>query len=171
MTPKLATTTLAALTVAAALLLPGAGALAAGAQTGGGTPAPAGAGAESASAIPSSTLATWYGPGLYGRRTACGQTLTRVLVGVANRTLPCGTLVRVGYGSQSLVLPVVDRGPYGRIGAEWDLTAGAAVALGITETVHVAARVVGSTANVPALGLPAGAPAAAGSLAGGAIAG
>lgn len=36
---------------------------------------------------------SWYGSGFYGQRTACGQTLTKTLVGVANRTLPCGTLV------------------------------------------------------------------------------
>ena len=31
---------------------------------------------------------SWYGPGLYGNGTACGQTLTKTLVGVAHRTLP-----------------------------------------------------------------------------------
>ena len=34
---------------------------------------------------------SWYGPGLYGNGTACGQRLTKGLVGVAHRTLPCGT--------------------------------------------------------------------------------
>lgn len=135
-----------------------------------------GAGAPpSASGVPSAAgpaLATWYGPGLFGRRTACGQTLTPQVQGVANRKLPCGTLVRVSYGTHSLVLPVLDRGPYGRIGARWDLTAGAAQALGITETVRVTTHVVGSTANTPTLGLPSGALAAesAGALAGGAAA-
>ena len=42
-------------------------------------------------------LATWFGPGFYGQTTACGQTLTPAVVGVANRTLPCGTLVKVSY--------------------------------------------------------------------------
>jgi len=37
---------------------------------------------------------TWYGPGFYGNRTACGQRYTRHIVGVAHRTLPCGTLVQ-----------------------------------------------------------------------------
>src|SRR5688500_6354796 len=36
---------------------------------------------------------TWYGPGFYGNRTACGQRLTRSTQGVAHRTLPCGTKV------------------------------------------------------------------------------
>ena len=35
----------------------------------------------------------WYGPGFYGHHTACGETLTRYIVGVADRTLPCGTPV------------------------------------------------------------------------------
>ena len=34
------------------------------------------------------------------------------LVGVANRTLPCGTLVQVSYGGHPLTVPVLDRGPY-----------------------------------------------------------
>src|SRR5437588_9851339 len=41
--------------------------------------------------------ATWYGPGLFGKRTACGQRLTRSLVGVAHRRLPCGTPVEIYY--------------------------------------------------------------------------
>ena len=39
------------------------------------------------------TVATWFGPGFYGHRTACGQRLSHRLLGVANRTLPCGTKV------------------------------------------------------------------------------
>lgn len=103
-------------------------------------------------------LATWFGPGFYGKQTACGQTLTPELVGVANRTLPCGTLVKVTYGTHTLTVPVLDRGPYSKIGANWDLTAGAATALGITETVRIHTSVVGSTANVPTLGLPPSSP-------------
>src|SRR5262245_38422346 len=38
--------------------------------------------------------ATWYGPGLYGNGTACGQTLWPGTIGVAHRTLPCGTTVK-----------------------------------------------------------------------------
>jgi rare lipoprotein A (peptidoglycan hydrolase) len=100
-------------------------------------------------------LATWFGPGFYGHRTACGQILEPVLVGVANRTLPCGTLVEVSYVGRRLTVPVVDRGPYSRIGADWDLTSGAARALKITETVRVHAHVVGHVPNSPTLGLPA----------------
>jgi rare lipoprotein A len=115
-----------------------------------------------------SGIATWFGPGFYGQKTACGQMLTPGVLGVANRTLPCGTLVKVTYATHSLTVPVLDRGPYSH-GADWDLTAGAAQALGITETVRIRTRIVGHIANTPNLGVPPTAPTAV--LAGGALAG
>jgi rare lipoprotein A len=81
-------------------------------------------------------LATWYGPGFYGNRTACGQRLTRRTVGVAHRRLRCGTKVAVYYRGRSLVVPVIDRGPFVR-GVHWDLTAGAARRLGIRVTTRI----------------------------------
>jgi peptidoglycan lytic transglycosylase len=67
---------------------------------------------------------SWYGPGFFGNRTACGKTLTTTLLGVANKTLPCGTMVSFRNPSNGRVVtvPVVDRGPY-VAGREWDLTA------------------------------------------------
>lgn len=154
--------------VTALCLLTAAGALA----SAGGASAPAsGTSTPTAAAhkVHSTGIATWFGPGFFGKETACGQTLTPGVVGVANRTLPCGTLVKVGYHGHTLTVPVLDRGPYSHIGADWDLTAGAARALGITETVRIETKVVGSTANSPLLGLPATQPTAA--MAGGAVAG
>jgi rare lipoprotein A len=116
---------------------------------------------------PKTALATWFGPGFYGQHTACGQTLTPATVGVANRKLPCGTLVKVTYDGQGLTIPVVDRGPYAN-GADWDLTAAAAQSLGIEETVRIATTVVGAVPNTPTLGQPAISPEAA--LTGGAVA-
>jgi rare lipoprotein A (peptidoglycan hydrolase) len=81
--------------------------------------------------------------------------MTPVLVGVASRTLPCGTLVRIGYHGHRLTVPVLDRGPYAGNGAAWDLTRGAARALGLTYTTHIATQVVGRVANTPTLGEPA----------------
>lgn len=72
---------------------------------------------------------SWYGPGLYGNGTACGETLTKTLVGVAHRTLPCGTLVTFRYNGRTLTVPVIDRGPYVS-GRTWDLSHGACVKLG-----------------------------------------
>jgi rare lipoprotein A len=117
--------------------------------------------------VPKTALATWFGPGFYGQHTACGQTLTPATVGVANRKLPCGTLVKVSFHGQVLTVPVVDRGPYAN-GADWDLTAAAAQSLGIEETVRIATTVVGVVPNTPTLGQPAISPEAA--LAGGAVA-
>ena len=82
-------------------------------------------------------LATWYGPGFYGNRTACGEKLTRYIVGLADRTLPCGTPVSLSYNGRTLTLPVIDRGPYAN-GATIDLTHAAAQELGVTQTVPVA---------------------------------
>jgi rare lipoprotein A (peptidoglycan hydrolase) len=117
--------------------------------------------------VPKTALATWFGPGFYGQHTACGQTLTPATVGVANRKLPCGTLVKVSFHGQALTVPVVDRGPYAN-GADWDLTAAAAQSLGIEETVRIATTIVGAVPNTPTLGQPAISPEAA--LTGGASA-
>jgi rare lipoprotein A (peptidoglycan hydrolase) len=65
--------------------------------------------------------ATWYGPGFWGKSTACGVVLTKTTVGVANKKLPCGTQVTFSYGGRSITAPVIDRGPY-RKGYAWDLT-------------------------------------------------
>lgn len=73
-------------------------------------------------------FATLFGPGLYGRRTACGTVLGPDTLGVAHRTLPCGTRVEVYYAGTRLVLPVIDRGPFVS-GTVWDLTAAAARSL------------------------------------------
>lgn len=72
--------------------------------------------------------ATWYGPGLYGNDTACGQVLRPGTVGVAHRSLPCGTAVKFVYGGRQIVTRVIDRGPYSN-GNDWDLTLAAARAL------------------------------------------
>ena len=87
-------------------------------------------------------IATWYGPGFYGHTTACGLELTPELVGVAHRSLPCGTNVAVRYGSRTLVVPVVDRGPFGSK-ARWDLTEAAAQQLGMLHTDRIGAVRIG----------------------------
>lgn len=63
-----------------------------------------------------------------GKRTACGQTFGPTLIGVAHKTLPCGTRVAFRHKGVVLILRVVDRGPY-CCGRQWDLTIGAARAL------------------------------------------
>jgi rare lipoprotein A (peptidoglycan hydrolase) len=138
----------------------------------GGSTAPSGGPSHAGQAkarIKATGIATWFGPGFYGQTTACGQTLTPEVVGVANRTLPCGTLVRVGYEGHSLTVPVLDRGPYSHTGANWDLTAGAAAALDMADVARISTRIVGRLPNTPALGAAPGSAATA--PAGGSIAG
>jgi hypothetical protein len=97
------------------------------------------------------SIATLYGPGFWGRRTACGEVLTRRTIGVANRTLPCGTPVQIYYQGRVLTAPVIDRGPYAH-GANWDLTMATGRALGILSTAVIGAAAVPSpaTATTPA---------------------
>jgi rare lipoprotein A len=73
--------------------------------------------------------ASWYGPGLYGNPLACGGTLGAGTLGVAHKTLPCGSKVTLKRGTRTVRVPVVDRGPYVG-GREYDLTAATARRLG-----------------------------------------
>lgn len=66
--------------------------------------------------------ASYYGPGLYGGALACGGTLQPGTLGVASKTLPCGSKVRLRYRGRTITVPVVDRGPY-VAGRDYDLTA------------------------------------------------
>jgi len=77
--------------------------------------------------------ASWYGG---GGSLACGGSLTGATMGVANKTLPCGTLVTLRYGGRSVRVPVVDRGPY-VAGREFDLTQATKQALGFGDTGEV----------------------------------
>jgi len=74
--------------------------------------------------------ASWYGG---GGSLACGGSLTSSTMGVANKTLPCGTLVTLRYDGRSVRVPVVDRGPY-VAGREFDLTEATKQALGFGDT-------------------------------------
>ena len=83
-------------------------------------------------------IATWYGPGFFGRETACGMKLTKETKGVAHRSLPCGTKVAISYGGRETVAPVIDRGPFAN-GADYDLTQATARELDVKATVKVGA--------------------------------
>jgi len=109
------------------------GVSAAHAQTGG---TPGGTEPTSSSSPPSTSggytvvqKATWYGPGFWGKSTACGMTLQPTTLGVANKTLPCGTPVTFTYNGTSVAATVIDRGPF-RKGYAWDLTKKVAKRLG-----------------------------------------
>jgi rare lipoprotein A len=104
--------------------------------------------ASAADATPSLTVtvyrqakATLYGPGFYGNKTACGARLTTTTIGVANRTLPCGSTVSLLFNGRTLAVPVIDRGPYAN-GADWDLTEATAHAIGMDGTEQIGAVVL-----------------------------
>jgi hypothetical protein len=69
------------------------------------------------------SVASWYED---GGATACGF---HAGYGVANRSLPCGTRVRLRYGGRSVTAVVDDRGPFVG-GRDWDLNQNTAAALG-----------------------------------------
>jgi rare lipoprotein A len=75
--------------------------------------------------------ASWYGPGLYGNNLGCGGTLSVGRLGVAHKSLPCGTKVTLKHGKRSVRVQVIDRGPY-VAGREYDLTAATAQRLGFS---------------------------------------
>jgi rare lipoprotein A len=95
-------------------------------------------------------IATWYGPGFYGKKTACGRRLSRTTLGVAHKRLPCGTQVQISYRGHTIVVPVIDRGPFAHH-ASWDLTGAAAKQLGMKVTSRVGAAPLDLSLQPPAL--------------------
>lgn len=82
-------------------------------------------------------VASWYGPGFYGNRTACGQDYTPEILGVAHRTLPCGTQIRItSPAGRTVVVPVIDRGPF-IAGRSLDLSNATRAALSCSDLCHV----------------------------------
>ena len=83
--------------------------------------------------------ATWYGPGLYGNRMACGGKLSRDTFGVAHKTLPCGTKVTIAHGGRIVIARVIDRGPFVK-GIEYDLTEKTARSVRMSSTSEIRAN-------------------------------
>jgi rare lipoprotein A (peptidoglycan hydrolase) len=85
-------------------------------------------------------IASWYGPGFYGNRTACGQIYTPEIVGVAHRTLRCGTLIVIEYRGRTMTVPVIDRGPY-IAGRTLDLSNATRIAMGCPDLCTLSMRI------------------------------
>ncbi len=122
-----------ALALAAALAMMAGAATGAKASTGGASGPTAGSssGEEIAFSPYRYAGASWYGgPSLWGHETACGKTLRPHTLGVAHKSLPCGTTVKFVYHGHVLVTQVIDRGPYVK-GRAWDLTKAASEVLGL----------------------------------------
>lgn len=77
-------------------------------------------------------LASWYGPGFQGRRTASGERYDMHALTAAHKTLPFGTKVRVRsvHTGKEVVVRINDRGPY-KHSRIIDLSLGAISALGL----------------------------------------
>ncbi len=79
-------------------------------------------------------VASWYGPGFHGKKTANGERYDMYTMTAAHKTLPLGTRVKITNLSnrKSIIVRINDRGPFhgGRI---IDLSKRAAQQLGILE--------------------------------------
>lgn len=93
--------------------------------------------------------ASWYGPGFYENRLPCWPWLTANGLpiqflpetwGVAHKSLPCGTMVTLTHGANTVTVPVVDRGPY-IAGRELDLSPRVKSALGCTDLCTVVMQI------------------------------
>jgi peptidoglycan lytic transglycosylase len=88
-------------------------------------------------------IASYYGPGFTGRRTASGESFNPAAMTAAHRTLRFGTRVRVtnSRNGRSVVVRINDRGPFVK-GRSIDLSSGAARAIGMSTTGHVRMEVL-----------------------------
>lgn len=77
-------------------------------------------------------MASWYGPGFHGRKTASGERFDQNDMTAAHRTLPFGTRVKVvdEKSGRSIVVRINDRGPFSH-GRVIDLSKQAAQSLGM----------------------------------------
>jgi len=92
---------------------------------------------------------SWYGPGFFENRLPCWQWLAANGLpiqflpdtwGVAHKSLPCGTMVTLTHGANTVTVPVVDRGPY-VAGREFDLSPRVKAALGCTDLCTVVMQI------------------------------
>lgn len=91
-----------------------------------------GASTDPAPARSESGMASWYGPGFHGRKTASGETFNMDALTAAHPTLPFGSWVRVEntVNGRSVDVRINDRGPHLKQRVI-DLSRGAAKALGL----------------------------------------
>ena len=87
--------------------------------------------AHGAKPAPTTVMASYYGPGFHGRRTASGEPFNRHALTAAHRTFPFGTKLRVVNpdNGREVVVRVNDRGPF-TPRYSLDLSEGAALQLG-----------------------------------------
>lgn len=106
--------------------------------------------AENMTGAPSANVVAYHvakatifgGPGEFPQPLANGGTLDQTTLGLAHLTLPFNTQVQIAYGAKSILLPVIDRGPY-RKGYAFDVTYTAASYLGMDGLATVGYVIVG----------------------------
>ena len=86
-------------------------------------------------------VASWYGPGFYGRLTANGETFRKGTLTASHRALPFGTMVRVTNleNGRSVNVRINDRGPF-KYHRVIDLAHGAASALNMMRAGEINVR-------------------------------
>lgn len=95
-----------------------------------------------ATSYASNAVASWYGPGFHGKRTANGERFNQWAMTAAHKSLPFGTLVRISHKGRSVIVRINDRGPFIR-GRTIDLSKGAAQRIGCRGVCRVHMTVVG----------------------------
>ena len=102
------------------------------------TVATSGAEARGSYAVQGGGIASWYGPGFNGHRTANGERFNTGAFTAAHRFFPFGSRVRVTSRrtGRSVVVRINDRGPYAA-GRVIDLSYASARALGMSGTERV----------------------------------
>ena len=100
-------------------------------------------------------MASWYGPGFHGKRTANGERYDMHQMTAAHRTLPIGSIARVRSlrSGQSVMVRINDRGPFAKERIV-DVSYAAAEQLGMLGpgTVEVELHVIGYQGRSGALG-------------------
>ncbi len=95
-------------------------------------------------------VASWYGPGFAGRKTASGERYRPAGMSAAHRTLPFGTAVKVTNldNDKSVIVKINDRGPFVR-GRIIDMSQGAAKKLGMMGSGTARVKVVALHVKLP----------------------
>lgn len=91
--------------------------------------------------------ATWYD--MPGRTGACGVPITKRTLGIAHKTLPCGSKVDISFRGRTITVPVIDRGPFVR-GVSYDLTLAAAKTLALVAVGRAQVGVLPEAERTPA---------------------
>jgi rare lipoprotein A len=111
------------------------------------------AGRKDAAAFRQVGMASWYGPGFHGRKTASGERFDQNDLTAAHRKLPLGTEVKVTNleNGRSITVEINDRGPYAK-GRVLDLSKAAARRLGMVENGVAKVRIEATRQQIASAG-------------------